>query len=111
MILLKSFLVILLDRFKLTYVYLNEGDMFESYSCLNWLRLTIVLIHNIFSTKNIFTSTIPLIYETAATFKQFLNKEIMKCLVITIFCMKSFTTSNSKNIIATLRIVTTEQYE
>ena len=33
MTLLKSFLVILLDRFKLTYVYLNEGDMFESYSC------------------------------------------------------------------------------
>ena len=115
MILIKSFLTgVFHDCFKLRYAYLTEGDkVCEYYSCLK----SIVQAHlhvgffTIFFIKRASLKLFNLymkLLQSSRSFKQ-KNNHVVPCNKI--FWMKFFTNPNSKNIIATLRIVTIEKSE
>ena len=112
MILLKPFLTeVLYDCSKLIYVYLNEGDKVrEYYSCLKMIVQGHLHVgfSTIFFIKRALLKWFYLCMELLQPSKILKQKNYHE-LFYEIFCMKFFATPNSKNIIATLRIVATEK--
>ena len=114
MILIKSFLTrVLYDCFKLIYAYLNERDeVRECYSCLKTMIQG--YLHVAFFTMSFIkhASSLKWFYlymkllQSSLSFKQKNNHEVTCGLN---FCMKIFTTPNSKNMIVSLHIVTIEK--
>ena len=100
------------DCFKLIYAYLNEGDkVCEYYSCLKM----IVQAHldvgfsTIFFIKRASLKRIYLYMKLLQSSTIFKQKNYHEVSYDQNFCMKFFTTPNSKDIIATLRKVTIEK--
>ena len=105
MILIKSFLTgVLYDCFKLIYAYLNEGnEVCECYSCSKMVIQACLYVgfSTIFFIKRASLKRLYLqlkLLQSSAIFKQKNNHNF-------------FTTPNSRNVIATLRIVTIERSE
>ena len=109
MILIKSFLTeVSYNCFKLIYAYLNEGDKVrEYYSCLKMIVQAHLHVgfSTIFFIKRASLKWFYLCMELLQSSKILKQKNYHE-LFYEIFCLKFFTTPNSKNIIATLRIVT-----